>query len=96
MLKPIDLDKLEKTAENIYEAIVVTSKRARQINEEIKIQMTQEIETVSQKSTDDEELESNPDMANISLRYEKLPKPTIRALGEMFENEIEFRYKESI
>jgi DNA-directed RNA polymerase subunit K/omega len=96
MLKPIDLDKLEKTAENIYEAIVVTSKRSRQINEELKIQMTQEIETVTTKSTDDEEQEANPDMANISLKYEKMDKPTIRALREMFASEIEFRYKENI
>jgi DNA-directed RNA polymerase subunit K/omega len=96
MLKPIDLDKLEKTAENIYEAIVVTAKRSRQINEELKIQMNQEIETVSTKSTEDEELESNPDMANISLKYEKLEKPTIRALNEMFDTKIEFRYKDTI
>jgi DNA-directed RNA polymerase subunit K/omega len=94
-VKPIELDKLEKTAENIYEAIIVTSKRARQINEEIKIMMNQEIELISSKSTDEDEIESNPDMANISLKYEKFEKPTQRALKEMFQKDIEFRYKDS-
>ena len=32
-IKPLDIDKLTKTADNIYEAIVVLLKRSRQINE---------------------------------------------------------------
>ena len=92
--RPVDLDKLEKTAENIYEAIVVVSKRARQINEELKNQMNQEIDMLASKNVEDEDVESNPDMINISLKYEKLDKPTIVGLKEMFDNELNFRYKE--
>jgi DNA-directed RNA polymerase subunit K/omega len=95
-ITPVELDKLEKTAENIYEAIIVTSKRARQINEETKILMNQEIEQISTKTTDEEEVEANPDMANISLKYEKFDKPTKQALREMFEKKIEFRYKDVV
>jgi hypothetical protein len=93
-IKPIDLDKLEKTAENIYEAIVIASKRSRQINEELKMQMNTEIESISVKPNSDEEVESNPDMANISLKYEKLKKPTIRSLDEIFNAELTYRYKD--
>lgn len=94
-LKPVDLDVLAKTAENIYEAIVVTSKRARQINDEYKIQMNLELETISSKTTD-EEVESNPDQMNISMKFEKLQKPTHKALDEMIKGELRFRYKEFI
>jgi DNA-directed RNA polymerase subunit K/omega len=94
-LKPVDLDLLSKTAENIYEAIVVISKRARQINDEYKIQMNMELETISSKSTD-EETESNPDQLNISMKFEKLEKPTYKALSDMQKGELRFRYKEFI
>ena len=57
--------------------------------------MNQEIEQIASKSTDEDEIESNPDMANISIKYEKFDKPTQRALKEMFQGEIEFRYKDS-
>jgi hypothetical protein len=93
-IKPIDLDKLEKTAENIYEAIVIASKRSRQINEELKMQMNTEIESISVKPNSDEEVESNPDMANISLKYEKLRKPTIQSLDEIFSEQLTHRYKD--
>ncbi|HQJ74151.1 MAG TPA: DNA-directed RNA polymerase subunit omega [Bacteroidota bacterium] len=94
-LKPVDLDLLSKTAENIYEAIVVMSKRARQINDEYKLQMNMELETLSTKSSD-EEVETNPDQMNISMKFEKLPKPTHKALEEMQKGELRFRYKEFV
>lgn len=48
-IEPIDVSRVEAQAENIYEAIVVMSKRARQINEDIKIQLNQRLETLSLK-----------------------------------------------
>ena len=36
-IKPLEIHTLESKAANVYEAIVVLSKRARQINEETKI-----------------------------------------------------------
>ena len=38
-IKPLDIDHLSNKAENVYEAIVVLLKRARQINEEMKIEI---------------------------------------------------------
>jgi DNA-directed RNA polymerase subunit K/omega len=90
-LKPLDLESFAKTAENVYEAIVVVSKRARQINDEYKIQMNNEIETVVRQSGE-EDIESNPDRANISIKYEKLQKPTQKAIKEMRGNELRFKY----
>lgn len=98
-VKPIDIRYLESKASNIYEAIVVVSKRARQINEEIKIEFNKRLEVVQSKlmleSTDESvEPEANPDQINIAREFEKLPKPTGNALDELMEDKLEFRYKE--
>jgi DNA-directed RNA polymerase subunit K/omega len=95
-INPLDLGSFSKTAENIYEAIVVVSKRARQINDEYKIQMNNEIETVVRKSEEEELPDSSPDRMNISIKYEKLEKPTQKAVKEMRNKELHFKYKEFI
>lgn len=94
-LSPLDLESFSKKAENVYEAIVVVSKRARQVNDEHKIQMNNEIETFVRQSGE-EEVDSNPDRVNISIKYEKLEKPTQKAVKEMQNNELRFKYKEFI
>ncbi len=93
-IKPVDLKVLESKAENIYEAIVIMSKRARQINEENKLEFNQRIELIQTKTETDEEVDANPDQLKISLEFEKRPKPTEISLDEIMDNRIEFKYKE--
>jgi len=97
-VKPLDIAKLESKAENIYEAIVVISKRARQINEEIKIEFNQRLETLQSRTTESEEEieqpQTNPDQILIAQEFELRRKPTEISLDEMMENKLEFRYKE--
>ena len=98
-IKSIDIRYLESKAANIYEAIVVMSKRARQINEELKIEFNKRLEMVQSKlmmeSTDESvEPEANPDQINIAREFEKLSKPTETALHELTEDKLEYRYKE--
>ncbi len=93
-IKPVDLVVLESKAENIYEAIVLMSKRARQINEENKLEFNQRIELIQTKTESDEEVDANPDQLKISLEFEKRPKPTEVSLEETMADKLEFRYKE--
>jgi DNA-directed RNA polymerase subunit K/omega len=93
-IKPVDLKELESKAENIYEAIVLMSKRARQINEENKLEFNQRIELIQTKTESDEEVDANPDQLKISLEFEKRPKPTEVSLEEAMADKLEFRYKE--
>lgn len=93
-LDPIELNDLERRAENIYEAIVVMSKRARQINEEMKIRLNQELETFTTQIDSEDDSETNPDQLRISVEYEKMPKPTRQALSEMLLDKLHYRYKE--
>jgi hypothetical protein len=96
-IKTLEIKELESKAANVYEAIVVMSKRARQINEETKLEFQQRIENLvalpSSADEMDEEI-SNPDQLKVSLEFEKRPKPTEESIDELMNDQIEHRYKE--
>jgi DNA-directed RNA polymerase subunit K/omega len=96
-IRPVDLVELESKAANIYEAIIIMSKRARQINEELKIEFNKRIEMIQTKLFDQTEepveVEANPDQINIAREFERLPKPTETALEELRADRLEARYK---
>ena len=94
-IKPIDLDLFISKAKNVHEAIVAASKRARQVNEETKIEFNQRVEMFAPKlEVEGEENEVNPDQLKVSLEFEKRPKPTDTALEELLDGQLEWRYKE--
>ena len=91
MSSTIPLDKLEDFSDNLYEAIVIIAKRAKQINEEQKSML--EIETDMEESMDsydeDEEIEGQVDEEK---KFIKLPKPTEIAIEEMLAGKIKWDY----
>ncbi|MBI5021506.1 MAG: DNA-directed RNA polymerase subunit omega [Ignavibacteriales bacterium] len=97
-IKPLDIEKLSNQAENVYEAIVVLLKRARQINEEMKIEFNQRIEMLQTKVFEPEEEtdqpQTNPDQILIAQEFEKRPKPTESAINELMEKRLAHRYKD--
>lgn len=94
-IKPVDIEELTSKAKNAYEAIVAMSKRARQINEETKIEFNQRISMFVQKTeSESEENDVNPDQLRVSIEFEKRPKPTDVALEELLAGKLEWRYKE--
>jgi DNA-directed RNA polymerase subunit K/omega len=95
-IKPIDLEKFIDSTNNVHEAVVVASKRARQVNEEIKIEFSQRVETVAVKTETEttEETDVNPDQLRISIEFEKRSKPTDVALDELMGGKLKWRYKE--
>jgi DNA-directed RNA polymerase subunit K/omega len=94
-IKPIDLELFHTEGMNVHESIVVASKRARQINDELKIEFNQRVELITTKTeTESEENDINPDQLKISLEFEQRPKPTDVALQELVDRKLEWRYKE--
>ena len=97
-IKPLDIDHLSNKAENVYEAIVVLLKRARQINEEMKIEFNQRIEMLQSRIFEPEEEtdqpQTNPDQILIAQEFEMRPKPTETAIQEFLDGKISHRYKE--
>jgi DNA-directed RNA polymerase subunit K/omega len=94
-LKPIDLEFFNKEGVNVHEAIVAASKRARQVNEEIKIEFNQRVELITTKTeTESEENDINPDQLKIAVEFEKRAKPPDVALDELMKGELTWRYRE--
>ena len=95
-IKPIDLDTFINKAKNIHEAIVAASQRARQVNNDLRIEFNQRVELFSAKAeSETEENDINPDQLKVSLEFEKRPKPTDTALEELLGGKLDWRYKET-
>jgi len=94
-IKPIDLRKLEAKTDNLYEAVVVAGKRARQINEDNRLEFNQLVSTMIPVVEDDFEERGNPDQEKISLQFEKREKAHLTALNELLKNEVEYRYRDA-
>ena len=94
-IKPIDLREIDNCADNIYEAIIVSALRARQVNDEVKIEFNALLSTIPESTTDDESEDiDNPAQLKISQDMEKREKPHIQALDELLKDETKFKYKD--
>lgn len=93
-LSPVDIKVVEKNTANIYEAVIVASKRARLINDDNKLEFNTLLNTILAGREDEFEEKENPDQLRISIEFEKRPKPHLMALQELMADEISYRYKE--
>ncbi len=93
-IEPVDLRVIDERAANVYEAIIVSAKRARQINDENKIEYNALLSTIPTTGTEDENEDiENPAQLKIALDLEKKEKPHVQALDELLEGKTEFGYK---
>mgnify|MGYP002635483311 CR=1 FL=1 len=89
-----DLDDLEQNCTNIYEAIVVMSKRANQIGSSLKKELDQKLQEFASVTDSLEEIFENREQIEISKMYERLSKPTALAMEEMLHGKIYSRRPE--
>jgi DNA-directed RNA polymerase subunit K/omega len=93
-VEPVDLRVIDERAANIYEAIIVSAKKARKINDENKIEYNALLSTIPTTGTDDENEDiENPAQLKIALELEKKEKPHIEALEELLEGKIDYEFK---
>jgi len=81
----------ERKTGNIYESLVVISKRANQIASEMKEELNSKLSEFNSSTDNLEEIFENREQIEISKYYERLPKPTLIAVQEFTENKIYFR-----
>jgi len=91
-IKPLEIEVVESKAGNIYEAIIIAAKRARQVNDEMKIEYSQRLQPLMEKEEEDETVVSK-DKMNISLDFEKRLKPTEVGISELLDDNLEFRLR---
>jgi DNA-directed RNA polymerase subunit K/omega len=79
---------------NVYESLVLLSKRSNQINTEIKEELTAKLEEFATTHDNLEEIFENREQIEISKFYERMPKPTSIAVQELLEGKIYYRKPE--
>ncbi len=76
---------------NIYEAISIVSKRATQINSEIKKELLEKLDEFATYNDSLDEIFENKEQIEVSKFYERLPKPQSLAIQEWLEDKIYWR-----
>ena len=78
---------------NMYEAVAIMSKRAVQINKEIKEELLSKLAEFATPSESIEEIFENSEQIEVSKFYERLPKGTLIAVQEFLEENDEAAVK---
>ena len=86
-----DLRELDTTTDNIYESIVVISKRANQIAVDVKEELSGKLAEFATSSDNLEEVFENREQIEISKHYERLPKPSLVAIEDFLHDKVYFR-----
>ncbi len=76
---------------NIYETVVILSKRANQIGIELKQELDQKVSEFASANDSLEEVYENREQIEVAKFYERLPKPTLLAIHEFLNDQIYFR-----
>jgi DNA-directed RNA polymerase subunit K/omega len=86
-----DRNEIDAPTGNIYEAISVISRRAEQINTEIRKELIDKLEEFATYNDSLEEIFENKEQIEVSKFYEKLPKPHALAVQEWLKDKIYYR-----
>jgi DNA-directed RNA polymerase subunit K/omega len=86
-----DLEKIAAPTGNIYDSVVVISKRARQIAVNIKEELSSKLAEFATTVDNLEEIFENREQIEISRFYERMPKPTSTAIEEFLEGKLMYR-----
>lgn len=90
-----DLNDMDSGTENIYQTVVIASKRANQISVEMKHELDRKLEEFASYTDNLEEVFENPEQIEISKFFERLPKPSLISLQELGEDKIYSRMNET-
>lgn len=87
-------DEIDRPTGNIYEAISVISRRAEQINTDVRRELIDKLEEFATYNDSLEEIFENKEQIEVSKFYERLPKPHALAVQEWLDDKIYFRNTE--
>ena len=90
-----DLREMEDTLGNVYETIVILSKRSNQINSELNEELSQKLDEFASTTDNLEEIFENREQIEVSRFYERLPKPGAIAIQELEQDTLFWRQPET-
>jgi BioD-like phosphotransacetylase family protein len=88
----IDIER--KVNGNLFESLVIISKRANQIQKDVKEEIKEKLNEFAQHSDNLEEVFENREQIEMSRHYERMAKPHSIALHDLMENKIYWRKTE--
>ncbi len=83
--------KLTEESGNIYKSLVIISKRAQTLNNELKQELNSKLEEFASTSDTIEEVMENKEQIEISKFYERLPNPVIIATNEFLDGDLVYK-----
>jgi DNA-directed RNA polymerase subunit K/omega len=86
-----DLRELDIKTENVYESLVIISKRANQIAANVKEELHGKLAEFATSNDNLEEVFENREQIEISKHYERMPKPTLVAIDEFLHGKVYHR-----
>lgn len=86
-----DMMKLSEDTGNVYETVMIISKRANQISVEMKQDLEKKLQEFASYNDNLEEVFENREQIEISRYYEKLPKSTLIAAQEYEEGKVYYK-----
>ncbi|MGB8357961.1 MAG: DNA-directed RNA polymerase subunit omega [Bacteroidales bacterium] len=89
-----DPNKFDVSTGNIYESVIICTRRANQISVEMKQELNSKLEEFASFNDNLEEVFENREQIEISKFYERLPKPTLISLAEFEDGKIYYRNPE--
>lgn len=87
-------NEIDGPTDNIYEAISIISRRAEQINTDIRKELIDKLEEFATYNDSLEEIFENKEQIEVSKFYERLPKPHALAIQEWLNDKIYYRNTE--
>ncbi len=88
-----NIESFTGNTQNIYEAISVIDKRARQLAVDIKEELHGKLEEFAVQTDTIEEIHENKEQIEISKFYERMPNPALIATHEFLNKKLDHRYK---
>jgi len=88
----IRLEDIYQQTPNIYEAVAIVTKRARQISDDQKIKIESELTSAEDEEVEEEENMQQLDNTERIETIKQFKKPVLLSLKEMVKGEIEYTY----
>jgi DNA-directed RNA polymerase subunit K/omega len=86
-----NVNDLDQKTHNIYESLVIISKRANQISNNMKEELHGKLAEFASSNDNLEEIFENREQIEISKHYERMPKPSLIAIDEFLNDKIYYR-----
>jgi DNA-directed RNA polymerase subunit K/omega len=86
-----NLNDFDKETGNIYESLVILSRRANQIAADLKEELNEKSQEFTTSTDVSDEFFENKEQIELARHYEQIPKPTLLAIQEFLDKQIYYR-----